>query len=370
MQRPRPLTHTSHALLTLLTCACAGEEGIGAPQGLTTGADPTTGSSSSTDAPTPTTGPADPSTSQATGSTGSTGDAGSSTSEVMSTGEAQPACGDGVLDPGEQCDKGSASNLETGDCLPSCVLPKCGDGYVQAGVEECDLADGNSNDYNGCAPGTCLWGPRCGDGVVTPLHELCDPGMLVDPQGDTAPCTPSCRYDGRVAFVSSQKYTGKLGGVSGADLKCQALAKAFDPDHAHRYRAWLSDGVSGPATRFDHGPMFAATPYVLLDGVVIADSFEDLVASGPHLGITMTDTHEVVSERQVWTHTTHEGEPVPDDSHCDQWTDDSFMLMATVGLNAVPADSLDLQVWTDERWWTRYLLKNCNFTRHLYCFED
>ncbi len=371
MQRARIVTDTTSLILSAFTgLACASDEGVGAPQGESTGltgTDPSTGPAPSTDAPTPTTGQMiDPSTS---GATGSTGDAGSSTG-IAGTGDAPPACGDGVLDPGEACDDGIASNLETGNCLPWCALPKCGDGYVQSGVEECDLGNKNSNEYGGCTPVTCLWGPRCGDGVVTPDHELCDPGMVVDPQRDSAPCLPTCRYDGRITFISSKMYTGKLGGVSGADLKCQVLAKTFDPEHAHRYRAWLSDGVSGPATNFDHGPMFAATPYVLLDGVVIADSFEDLVDSGPAVGITLTDAHEAVMEQYVWTHTTHEGEPVPDGDHCGQWTDDSPKLGATMGWNAVPENSPDLQTWADERWWTRYLEKGCNFPRRLYCFEN
>lgn len=371
MQRHGPLTHVIIlAPLSTAILSCASEDGVGAPQGestSSTGTDPGTGPAPTTVNPTPTTGHDDPSTS---GAADSTGDTGSGTTALASTGDAPPACGDGVVDPGEQCDEGIASNLETGSCLPWCALPKCGDGYVQSGVEECDLGPENSNSYNSCAPGTCLWGPRCGDGVVTPLHELCDPGMPIDPRRDSAPCLQTCRYDGRVAFISSQLYTGKLGGVSGADLKCQALAKTFDPEHAHRYRAWLSDGLSGPATRFDHGPMYAATPYVLLNGVVIADSFQDLVASGPTVGITITDAYETILDEGVWTNTTHEGEPVPDENHCAQWTDDSLKLGATIGVNAVPDDSPDLQMWADERWWTRFLVKGCNSPRRLYCFEN
>ncbi len=367
MHHPRTLTTTLLFIIPILPLACASDEGVGALQGgstSSTATDPTTGLAPSTDAPSPTTGPDDATT------TGSTGDAGSSTTAVTSTGEDIPTCGDGIVDEDEQCDNGFQNNINTGSCLPNCVLPTCGDGHVQTGIEECDLGVGNSNNYSGCAPGTCLWGPRCGDGVVTPGHELCDPGMLVDPRQDSAPCALTCRYEGRVAFISSQLYTGKLGGVSGADLKCQALAKTFDPGHAHAYRAWLSDGVNGPAIRFAHGPAFAATPYVRLDGVVIADSFDDLIQSGPAVGITITDTYESVIKQRVWTHTTHEGAPVPDDHHCAQWTADSFKLQATAGLNALPDGSPELQAWAAERWWTRYLELNCSVPQRLYCFEN
>ncbi len=55
------------------------------------------------------------------------------------------ACGDGVLDPCEQCDDG---NRVAGDgCDADCRLESCGDGVVQAG-EACD--DGNAVDGDGC----------------------------------------------------------------------------------------------------------------------------------------------------------------------------------------------------------------------------
>ena len=59
-------------------------------------------------------------------------------------------CGDGALDPGEECDDGNHRN---GDgCRSDCSAPKCGDG-VQEGFESCD--DGNRRDRDGCSV-TCL----------------------------------------------------------------------------------------------------------------------------------------------------------------------------------------------------------------------
>lgn len=47
-------------------------------------------------------------------------------------------CGDGIVDDvsGETCDDGNTDN--TDNCLDTCVAASCGDGFVQAGVEECD----------------------------------------------------------------------------------------------------------------------------------------------------------------------------------------------------------------------------------------
>lgn len=57
-----------------------------------------------------------------------------------STGAPPPFCGDGNVDPSEECDAGPA-NSDTGACTLACKLPVCGDGLVQDGVEGCD--DGN-----------------------------------------------------------------------------------------------------------------------------------------------------------------------------------------------------------------------------------
>lgn len=56
-------------------------------------------------------------------------------------------CGNGMLDPGEQCDQGTANADAPDTCRPSCVFPRCGDGVVDTG-EGCD--DGNAIAFDGC----------------------------------------------------------------------------------------------------------------------------------------------------------------------------------------------------------------------------
>lgn len=61
-----------------------------------------------------------------------------------------PGCGDGVVDPDEECDDGAANSDTAPDaCRTTCVLPACADG-VQDTDEGCD--DGNAFGGDGCLP--------------------------------------------------------------------------------------------------------------------------------------------------------------------------------------------------------------------------
>ncbi|MCR9163144.1 MAG: DUF4215 domain-containing protein [Nannocystaceae bacterium] len=100
----------------------------------------------------------------------------------------QNVCGDGAVGPGEACDDG---NLEAGDrCSPTCALPTCGDGVLDAG-EACD--DGQDGDDDDGCTDACLL-PACGDGIHQPNEgEACDDGNDDDLDGCTNACAlPSC----------------------------------------------------------------------------------------------------------------------------------------------------------------------------------
>ncbi len=78
----------------------------------------------------------------------------------------EPFCGDGNLDPGEQCDDGN--NIDGDGCSANCTTELfCGDGYLDPG-EQCD--DGNNVDGDGCSA-ICTIEEDCGecDGKVTVL---------------------------------------------------------------------------------------------------------------------------------------------------------------------------------------------------------
>ncbi|MFT3772004.1 MAG: DUF4215 domain-containing protein [Minicystis sp.] len=97
--------------------------------------------------------------------------------------KAASTCGDGVVDPGEECDDGNASNTDT--CLTTCRFARCGDGFVWQGVEGCD--DANAVNTDACRNNCAI--PTCGDGVVDPGEE-CDDGNA----DDTDDCTSRCFF--------------------------------------------------------------------------------------------------------------------------------------------------------------------------------
>jgi len=99
-------------------------------------------------------------------------------------------CGDGVVDMGEECDDGNASNEDA--CTNACVANVCGDGLLNMGVEECD--DGNLEDGDGCSS-TCTL-DTCGDGVVDE-GEACDDGNE-DNTDECAACQMATCGDGYV----------------------------------------------------------------------------------------------------------------------------------------------------------------------------
>ncbi|MDH5721639.1 MAG: DUF4215 domain-containing protein [Spirochaetia bacterium] len=94
-------------------------------------------------------------------------------------------CGDGNIQPGEECDAGG---YQTIDCEINCLAPVCGDGYtnVLAG-EECDSAGSQTQ----ACEANCL-APACGDGVRNALAgEACDDGNIINNDG----CSSSCQNE-------------------------------------------------------------------------------------------------------------------------------------------------------------------------------
>ncbi|HZJ66246.1 MAG TPA: hypothetical protein VFD36_22225, partial [Kofleriaceae bacterium] len=126
-------------------------------------------------------------------------------------------CGNGIVDPTEECDNGAANNGDDKDCRSDCVINRCGDGHPNtAGVlhrEQCDaglpVMDTGGNpipapirsraatprEADNCNIDCTI--PQCGDGKVNHsfkpdgVHgEQCDNSAA---NNDNADCTANCQ---------------------------------------------------------------------------------------------------------------------------------------------------------------------------------
>lgn len=152
--------------------------------------------------------------------------------------DALPFCGDGVLNWPEQCEfpfhcpGWPFFPVFCGGGCRCALNPVCGDGNLDAG-EACDLgvfgggvACPNVGDV--CSPGcTCDAGAAyCGDGVLDPLLEECDPGAIGFFGGFTGPNVPcsgagaSCTSDCRCIEGPNNGFCGDLE-VQAPDEECE-----------------------------------------------------------------------------------------------------------------------------------------------------
>lgn len=161
------------------------------------------------------------------------------------------SCGDGVVDPDEECDDGNTDGTDS--CTSECTANVCGDGYLYSGEEECDEGIGNGTGCDAAYGSTCSActtscrqtvssGAFCGDGEING-SEYCDgsdiPYQYYDSTTNTinGACTPGSPVlvDGSVTYTcrrigmcdggpeNGQYCTSSTGGATGTDLNvCSA----------------------------------------------------------------------------------------------------------------------------------------------------
>jgi hypothetical protein len=109
---------------------------------------------------------------------------------VSTSGPVPVACGNDVVEAGEQCDGKGGACASGSECVSCQCVAKCGNGKLDAG-EQCDGAG------NGCASGQlcqscqCVPAPVCGNELLEP-GEDCE-SWAPCPSGKT--CTASCKCE-------------------------------------------------------------------------------------------------------------------------------------------------------------------------------
>jgi cysteine-rich repeat protein len=160
-----------------------------------------------------------------------------------------PGCGDGVLDPGEECDDGNLSNDD--ECLSNCQAAVCGDGYVNVGVEECD--DGNTANTDACL-NDCV-AAVCGDGYVQAGQEECDDGNAANDDACLDDCVEAVCGDGFVFEGQEECDDGNTLDGDGCDSDCTSSCLPGDEMSCGSCGTQIcdNDGVWGECVEYCEG---------------------------------------------------------------------------------------------------------------------
>lgn len=225
--------------------------------------------------------------------------------------------------------------------------------------------------HDSCSNTSCASGLACqtvkGEKICVnascPTSNLClcstpKPTSTPRPSGTPKP-TPIPAAFKRV-FITNQIYTGNLGGLAGADSKCQESAKSVGL--GVNWKAWLSDSTHSVASRFTH----FNGPYKLFDGIVVANSWSDLIKGSLRHSINENEYGSIPTTGigPVWTNTNWNGRISDVSTTCSNWSSSEDAKWSYLGNVTVSA------AWTDGRPGIGGDEGLCSASWHLYCFEQ
>ena len=252
-------------------------------------------------------------------------------------------CGTACDGACERCD----SPASPGVCGPSPKGEVC-----RAAASGCDAEETCDGAATTCPADAVV--PKDGPGVGACLGYACD--------GTTATCKGACTTTSDCAsgftciskactkfkhvFTSSKTYDGALGGLTGADQRCNDLAKAAGLPGT--YMAWLTDSKQSPLTRFTP----YAGPYALVTGSKLANDFSDLTDGLAGAAVLRDESGASVGMVLGWTGmTSSKFDPT---ETCGDWT------------SAAPS-AQGTAVYTT---WSQNVTQPCNSQARLYCVEQ
>lgn len=170
----------------------------------------------------------------------------------------------------------------------------------------------------------------------------------------------------KIVFLTSQGYSGKLGGLAGADAICQSEAAANGLPGT--FKAFLSDNNTSAADRLTH----SSVPYETVNGTRIADNWADLVDGW--IDNAFEKISGSTSVGYAWTGSDRDGTKAtyyPSDYPagyqldltCNNWSMDTNSLHYLGARGKVD----DPTAWAD--WWERDG-SSCSSSLALYCIEQ
>lgn len=207
------------------------------------------------------------------------------------------------------------------------------------------------NPNHSCAPEFkmrfyCFQQPAGTTSTPTPTNNPSltpSPGLSPTPTITPTPTPPTFGL-----FVTSESYSGNLGGLTGADAKCNTAATS--QSLGGQWTAWLSDSTHDAKDRILEGK------YTLLDGTIVANSKADLIDGTILHGINMDEKRQGGQTVRPWTATNEFGVKIP--NTCTDWTSADSTLTATKGNGAHVAKE-----------WTTNGISGCHQPQRLYCFQ-
>jgi len=200
-----------------------------------------------------------------------------------------------------------------------------------------------------CAP-ACMNGGSCvGPGTCSCVDRF------TGPRCETPPVTTAKRV-----FRTAAVFSGDLGGLVGADAKCQA--EAVSAGLTGTFKAWLSTPLVSAASRFTQHP----GPYEKLVGatlVRVANDWADLTDGSLLSTLDTTAQGDGRGHAQVWTATFADGsaESIGDCSGWTDGTDSGRVHQGSVG-----------QTSRTDAYWSTYgsRVAYCDEGKPLFCFQQ
>jgi len=160
----------------------------------------------------------------------------------------------------------------------------------------------------------------------------------------------------RRVFVINNRFNGNLGGLSGADQKCQDAASAAGLSNPSNFRAWLSTSSIDAKDHIDCSSCTGSNcMFIKLNGEKIADDCSDLLDGSLDSLINIDENGNTLTI-ETWTGTDPDGTVAP--YTCNDWIDNTNSYNGQNGLSSRINSA-----------WTNTEALYCNELTSLYCFE-